>query len=137
MFVPIDANKKIKIGMDYNTVCEMVGESHIISTQDMGNGYKWIKAWIYPFQERILANLCFDTEILAIIELYPYINSLETVSSWDNTSEKQLNDEKKMCDKWINKNKKQLPDEISTFKDLRSWSAGVVIKKNENSNYPK
>lgn len=76
-----------------------------------------------------MANFCFHAEILEIIELYPHINSLETVSLWDNMSEKQLNDDKKMCDKWINKHKKQLPDEISSFKDIRSWSAGVVIRE--------
>ena len=85
--IPIKGTSEIYIGLDLFSAVSLFEDEDIIEKDDMGNGYIWLKCWIYPFGQRILCRICFKDGFAVEIELFPYVNCITGNESWDEASE--------------------------------------------------
>lgn len=126
--MPISNTLKIHIGMGKDEITNSVNSSDILEISDMNTGYIWLKCWIYPFDDRILCNLCFKNEILIEIDVYPHISNIGENNSWDTASVQNMQKEKELCQKWLSNNKAVIPDSAFVFANERELSTGIIIK---------
>lgn len=118
----------IRIGMEKRDVLRLLEDSGILDTNNMENGYTWVKCWIRPFGQRILCSICFKDGLVVEIDLYPNIIEITGNESWADASEEQMEKDKVFCESWIKKYKTQLPDNAEVCTDMRNLSAGIIIR---------
>ncbi len=126
--IPIKNRFEIYIGLDINSVFRCFDKADIIDKNDMGNEYVWLKCWIYPYDQRILCEICFKNDLIWEIVLYPFINNITGIESWDDVSEKQMSREKELCNQWLAEHKDPFHDKAEVFEDRRNLSAGILIR---------
>lgn len=126
--ININSNSKIEIGMNFEDVNNIIDRKNIFEESEMGNGYKWIRAWISPFDIRIRAAFCFNSDKLESIEIYPYSTEISKPKTWEDACEENMENEYKFCKKWYSKHKKYFPRSAEVFKDYKNWSAGIIIR---------
>lgn len=74
----------------------------IIQIRDMKNGYIWYDIREKVYDNKILVQLCFNPqESLELVELYPQYLDLNAISNCESCSPKEVQKNKKYCDKWL------------------------------------
>ncbi|MCQ2982464.1 MAG: hypothetical protein MJ178_06900 [Treponemataceae bacterium] len=118
---------KIEIGMDYETVLQLIGKENIRDTYNPGTGYRHVYGWITIFDDRISASFSFTpNNLLKSISLHPQFHEGDS-PSWDDASEEQLDEDYEYCQEWYSKYSRHLTDNTRVYRDERSWTTGIII----------
>lgn len=114
---------------------ETFPKQNIRDLQYMHNGYIWYNIYGDMYKDKsILLSLCFSpNSFLEEIIICPYVTQGENKASWSDWSEKQMKEEKALCDNWLKSNynidghKNFEWGSIQSFCDIRSGSSGISV----------
>ena len=126
--IPIKGTSIIYIGLDLISAVSLFEDEDIIEKDDMGNGYIWLKCWIYPFDQRILCRICFKDGFAVEIELFPYVNCITGNESWDEASEEKMIFDKEFCERWLADHNVAFLEKATVVTDKRNLSAGIMLR---------
>lgn len=120
------------IGMPFEEVRKNFEFKDILSEKKMSTGYFWLNAWVEMFSETILVAFCFKDRVLWSIDYAPHITRANyRRETWDDLDPDYMmaktKADYKICEKWLARHKKQLPECARLFYDRQSLDIGIRV----------